>query len=454
MDDKSREGSLSSRTQCSMHDETLKDAEPANKDKEAPIIDATADPLASKVSDYPDGGLTAYLAVLGGFLALFATFGVSNSYGVLQDHFKRNQLRSYPSGTVSWLGSVHLFIAFGSGLVQGRVFDKGYFRYQLLAGSLLWTLGSFSLAYSTKYYQFMLSYSICCGLGLGSLFSPSMSVVGSYFLKKRATMVGLAAAGAAAGAVSTPLILNNMFETVGFKKAVLTISALSAGLLVVANVVMRPREMARTPNGPSTLELFKLFLTQPMSWMTYLGVALSMAGGMFPTLFLVQQHAAENDVSPTLIKSNIAILNAVGTVSRFVAGFVADRCGVFNTAIPISLLLGVTTFAILKADSTAGAIVWDLFYGIGFGSWVTVMSPMWMSLARSPSELGTRVGVGSIFVAIGALVSTPIAGAILSAANGQYWAAMTFAGVVGLTGTSLLVAARFVQAKRKGMWKV
>ncbi|KAK4051456.1 hypothetical protein OIV83_002940 [Microbotryomycetes sp. JL201] len=393
-----RDSSLSSRTECSMNDDALKDAEPG---KELQI--AVGDKLAINQPYFPEGGARAYCVVLGGFMALFATFGVSNSYGVLQDQ---------------------------------------------------WTLGSFSLAFSTQYYQFMLSYSVCCGLGLGSLFSPTMSCVGSYFLKKRATMVGLAAAGAAAGAVSTPLILNNMFESVGFQKAVLTISGLSAGLLIVANAIMRPREMVRTSGGPATFELFKLFAKQPMSWLTYLGVALSMGGGMFITLFFVQQHAAEYGVSPTLVKSNIAILNGVGTVSRFLAGFIADRCGVFNTAIPISLTLGVTTFALLGAKNTAGAICWDIVYGLAFGSWVTVMSPMWMSLARDSSELGTRVGVGSIFVAIAALVSAPIAGIILTAADGQYWAAMTFGGVVGLTGTMLLVVARFVQARRKQVWKV
>lgn len=35
-------------------------------------------------SDYPEGGWTAWLTVLGSFLMYFASFGVTNSFGVFQ----------------------------------------------------------------------------------------------------------------------------------------------------------------------------------------------------------------------------------------------------------------------------------------------------------------------------------------------------------------------------------
>ncbi|KAK4057138.1 hypothetical protein OIO90_001633 [Microbotryomycetes sp. JL221] len=403
--------------------------------------------------DFPEGGTRAYLTVAGGFMALFASFGLSNSYGVLNAYFEQNQLKGQDSGTIALLGSVHLFFAFGSGIVQGGIFDRGYFRYQLLAGSLLWILGSFSLAFAHEYYQFMLAYSVTCGLGLGSMFSPTMSCVGTYFLAKRAQMVGYAASGASLGAVAFPLILNNLFESIGYRNAILTISGLSTVLLVAANAIMRPRKFVKlattssTPKRTPTPRLLLSFLRQPMSWITYVAIAMSMGGGMFVTLFFVQSFARENGVNETLVKSNIAILNAIGTVCRLGAGPIADRLGVFNTALPITLL-------ILGATSTAGAIIWDIAYGIPFGSFVVVMSPMWMSLARSPGEIGSRVGLGSLFVACAALICPPIAGRIRTASDGQYWAPLTFGGVTSAIGTGLLLVARFKQAKKKQTWKV
>lgn len=54
--------------------------------------------LKDAVEDvFPEGGLSAYLAVCGSFLIIGATFGLSNCYGVLQAYFslvrRFNQIR-------------------------------------------------------------------------------------------------------------------------------------------------------------------------------------------------------------------------------------------------------------------------------------------------------------------------------------------------------------------------
>lgn len=134
---------------------------------------------------FPNGGRQAYLTTAGGVLVLFSTFGLSNSYAAFQAEWTnvrfpppfaafrpfspllldlQNQLSSYPPSSISWIGSVHLFILFALGLPAGRLFDRGYFRYQLAVGSVLWVGGVFALSASKTYVQFFLSFAVCLGV--------------------------------------------------------------------------------------------------------------------------------------------------------------------------------------------------------------------------------------------------------------------------------------------------
>lgn len=77
------------------------------------------DPLAP-----PDGGLRAWLNVLGGFLVLFSTFGYTNAFGVYQAYYKQTIFRSYSNSSISWIGSVQLCLFFLLALVAGPLFDS------------------------------------------------------------------------------------------------------------------------------------------------------------------------------------------------------------------------------------------------------------------------------------------------------------------------------------------
>lgn len=62
--------------------------------------------------------------------------------------------------------------------------------------------------------------SVCMGTGLGLIFAPSLSCVGSYYLKRRVLMLGLVSSGSSIFAVVFPIVLNYLFGRVGFGSAV------------------------------------------------------------------------------------------------------------------------------------------------------------------------------------------------------------------------------------------
>lgn len=78
----------------------------------------------------PDGGLQAWLVVLGGFCIVFASFGwincmyiphgfargfepnIAPGIGVFQDYYQSHQLASYSSSTVAWIPATESFFMF------------------------------------------------------------------------------------------------------------------------------------------------------------------------------------------------------------------------------------------------------------------------------------------------------------------------------------------------------
>lgn len=299
---------------------------------------------------YPEGGLRAYCAVAGGALLLVSTFALSNSFGVFLQEYQKHQLADYPASTITWIGSTQLFLVFGTSLVSGMAFDRGYFQAQLALGSILWIAGMFSLSVSKTFGQIFLSQSICMGLGLGVMFGPVLSCVGTYFLKRRAFMIGICASGGALGAITFPILLNNFFVSHGFAASVRIAAYIMTGLLVIVNLLMRPRQLppkARTRVGP----LLHNLLREPSMWLGCTGIFGGVIG-LFIVMFYIQVFVRTHGASQVLATYALSILNAAAFFGRISVGVIADRVGIFNTCIPFTFVMAVTTFAMYVSSFT------------------------------------------------------------------------------------------------------
>lgn len=64
--------------------------------------------------DEEDGGWRGWMTLAGTFVAMFAQFGLANSYGAFQAYYETHQLAAYGSDTVGWIGGVQqFFLLFG-----------------------------------------------------------------------------------------------------------------------------------------------------------------------------------------------------------------------------------------------------------------------------------------------------------------------------------------------------
>jgi hypothetical protein len=145
----------------------------------------------------PDGGFNAWVQVAMGWLIIFVTWGYVNSFGSFQAYY--TEILPEDPSTISWIGSIQVFLTFFIGAFSGRLLDAGLFVPTLFVGGVLQLLGIFMMSLSTKWYQLLLSQGVLTGIGGGIFFCPSMGLIATYFSDHRALAVGIVTTGNSVG---------------------------------------------------------------------------------------------------------------------------------------------------------------------------------------------------------------------------------------------------------------
>jgi MFS family permease len=193
---------------------------------------------------FPEGGLTAWSTVFGGFLVQFVCFGYISSYGVYQDFYVRHYLRNFSTSQIGWIGGVQIFLNFAPGIFAGRLFDRGYFRYLMTASIIIYAVSLFtlSLAHENSYYQIFLTNGVGLGLSSGLTYAAVLALPGHYFKRRRAIAVGMVSSGSAVGGILHPILVNKLVNgPVGFHNAVRISASMNVSLLILAACLMRTR---------------------------------------------------------------------------------------------------------------------------------------------------------------------------------------------------------------------
>ncbi|KZT66437.1 MFS general substrate transporter [Daedalea quercina L-15889] len=420
----------------------------------SPELEATVADLPSGPQVPLDGGLAAWLSVIGGWLVMFCSFGYVNSFGVFQAYYTVHHTGT--SSDISWIGSLQLFLTFLVGLPSGKLLDAGHFRASLLFGStlLVFSLFMLSLAHPGKYYQLILAQGVAMGLGSGFLLVPAQSVQAHHWRKRRSMAMGIVATGAGAGGLIYPILLNRLINgSVGFAWGVRASAFLTLGLLVVANCIMTTRP-TNTPGQTASKfrTQIKVIFTDTAYLFIAVGYFLTFIGMYYP-YFYIQLWTNAHGLSSTLAFYTVAILNASSIFGRTMLNAVAAEVGLFNLLVPVNAVLGVLVFAMFGVTSTAAVIVFCILYGFFTGAFLSLSPPALVGLANSPDEVGLRLGVSYFIASFAFLIGTPINGALLGP-DYHWYRPTVFSAVLLLAGALTTSIARAVYARRKGTQRV
>ncbi|KAJ9133393.1 Riboflavin transporter MCH5 [Pleurostoma richardsiae] len=393
----------------------------------------------------PDGGLQAWTAVLCVHLVIMNTWGYINSFGVFQTYY--TSALSLPPSTISWIGSVQVFLLFFIGTFTGRLTDAGYFREVFFLGSAFQILGIFATSACTEYWQFFLAQGVCMGLGNGCLFCPAMATVSTYFSTRRSLAIGLAACGSVTGGLVYPSMVRQLLPSVGFPWTIRAMGFIQLAGLVVSNVFLKTRIPPRRSGAIVDWAAFK-----DLDYTFYAAGSFFCFMGVYFAFYYVASFSRDIiGMTYTDSLNLLLVLNGVGAVGRIVPNHYADRLGAINVFVPVALVAGVCQLAWIAVDSPAGLYVWACFYGIAAGGIQSLFPAGLSSLTTDLRRAGVRMGMVFTINSFATLTGPPVAGAIISATEGgRYYGAQAFAGCVLLVGTGFMAAARVAKTRRVG----
>ncbi|KAJ7596021.1 major facilitator superfamily domain-containing protein [Mycena floridula] len=390
------------------------------------------------VDSFEEGGLRGWLAVFGGALVTFCTFGVVQSFGVFQDYYQRVYLTQHTPSEISWIGSVQTFFLFTVGLFSGKLFDAGYFHHSVISGAVLYLFSLFmlSLAKPDHYVQNFLAQGCGMGIGMGLMFLPCLSLTSHYFRRRRSLAMGCVVAGSSVGAVLYPILLNNLFGKMtkhSFGSGVRAMGYLDLGVLLLANLMMRTRP--RVGPKKATPIAYKEVMSDKPYLIFCLGSFLVFWGIFVPFFYLQNYAALHAGVPRKLVTYSLSILNCSSILGRTIPNFLADQYGALNVMIPSAFISAGLIWAMIGATNVPGVVLFGIFYGIFSGSCISICTPAASRFATRAdlSDLGARIGILSFCLGFALLSGNPIAGALLTPE--RFWIRpLIFASVVTCAG--------------------
>ncbi|KAH6847428.1 major facilitator superfamily domain-containing protein [Chaetomium sp. MPI-CAGE-AT-0009] len=411
-----------------------KDGPPFN-DADLPTAAAlTLHPSAATTIDFPEGGLTGWLVVLGSFCAMLSLFGLINSAAVFESYFSTHQLAHKTASEIGWIFSLYLFIVFFVGIQVGPFFDRFGARVPVAVGG--------------QYYQIILTYSVLGGLGGAMLNSPAYGAIAHFFNARRGLATGIASTAGGVGGVVFPVLLRELLPNVGFGWSCRILAFIMLGLAIPSNLFIKTRlPPARGPDGrPKVQSVWPDFTVFKDARFAFASIGIFfMEWGLFIPLTYIVSYAAANGQDATESYLLLSYLNAGSVLGRVLPGFLADRLGRFNVIIVTITLCVITVLALWLPAGTSEAvlIVYAVLFGFASGSNLGLV-PVCLGQLCDHRQYGRLYSTAMMVASFGTLSSVPIGGAILDSGSSEdSWRNLIiFAGVSYIVALGCYTTAR------------
>ncbi|KAJ3794371.1 major facilitator superfamily domain-containing protein [Lentinula aff. detonsa] len=386
----------------------------------------SATTLIALEESYPEGGLRAWLVVLGCFLYACTVFGWGLNWGVLQDYYHTTM---FPNTSLSVLGTIIGLANFtmnGSSYVFGGLGDRFCFlAYLCLLAS----------AFVTKVYQLFLFQGCLLGLSQGIGMPLYFSLCSQWFLKKRGLATGIAVSGSGIGGGIETLIMRQLISRIGYRNTILTFSSLHAVIWIFAWFLLKER----LPPGTNPTAK-KLWLPKKITG-SFWSVALSMFFGVFgylPPYYL----------STTYTRQMVPGLSTSSLLATITAGRLADIFGPINMFFCSFFVGGLLQMVFWTFARTYTAIIiFSILNGL-VGSWFMSLLPVVCARLFGVEGLSTITGFMILANSPGQFVGTTIAASVLSTSGNNWKAVSVYSGSMQIIGALSILYARFHRERR------
>jgi MFS family permease len=349
-----------------------------------------------------------------------------------------------------------LFAGLPFGLLAGAAIDRIGVRWVILSGVSLTGISLFFMGSITKLWQYEI---LCIVEVLGYVLAGPISnqvLITRWFRLRRGRAMGYAYLGLGLGGVISPLLVDFLIRTIGWRHALQGIGSLLLVVLVPVGVWITrstPAELGLFPDGLNTFDTPGTAFDDRVSPSE--GVAAAVRTANFwlilaaTTLVIgaigaVIQHfilfLKDQGYSGTMASRFSTVLLASSLGGRVLVGYLADRFQKKNLMALFYLLIGASTLMLGAAHSSTAIWVFALLFGFSMGA-DYMLIPLVAAECFGTTSLGKLLALIVMGYSLGQWGAPWIAGRIFDARH-SYELAWKIMALAALLGSAAIYAVR------------
>ncbi len=382
--------------------------------------------------DVPDSR-RAWRMVTAAFVVGFVVFGTIYSFGVFLEPIASDFQTSRVA--TSALFSITSLIFYLGGSVTGHLGDRFGPRLMVATGAAMMGAGLVLMAFVDRLWVGYIVYGIGVGAGTACAYIPTLAVVGGWFVKRRNTALGVAAAGTGCGMLIVPPVAAALIDCCGWRHAIVFLGIGCASLLAAcAAVVLRPPLVSAATHRP-----LRRVVRSPEFAMLYASWVFATTALFVPFVFLpafARDHGAGHVAASALLSlfGGISILGRVGI------GTLSDRIGIVSVFKISVFVMGASYVLWLTAASYYSLIVFAVVLGLAYGVRIALMPSVLIELFGL-QNLGAVLGIFFTASGISATLGPLLAGLVIDHSGNYRWA-IAFALAMGMLGFIAVIPLR------------
>ncbi len=357
-------------------------------------------------------------ALVVGTVACVALWSVVAAIPEIQAEFKTSRAEASFGFTAMMLG-------FGFGTVaMGKIADRYGIIPPLFGSAILLFIGYVIAGMAPNLWIYWFAHTFFIGIGGAAGFSPMMSDISHWFVRRRGLAVVLAACGSYIAGALWPMVMNQTIPLYGWRATHIGIGIAALVILLPMTMLFRQKplkstmvaaeaaqEAARGSLGvqPNTLQAL----------LTFAGIACCVAMAM-PQVHIVA-YCGDLGYGVSSGREMLSLMLGLGVVSRIASGFMADKIGGAATLLIGSFMQAVALALYLFFNGLSSLYWISAIFGLFQGGIV----PMYAVLVREflpPREAGFRVSIVISATVLGMAIGGYISGLIFDLTASYRWA--------------------------------
>ncbi|XP_015111942.1 monocarboxylate transporter 10 isoform X2 [Diachasma alloeum] len=409
----------------------------------------------------PDGGVRAWMIMLGSFTINGILFSVINSYSLIflkLSEILRDAGETEVSSKASLVGSLTIGTTFFLSPVAGILTDRiGIQMTTFIGGALAFGGMLLSSMFSTRVEILYLTYGVMYGLGASLAYTPSLVILGHYFKRYLGLVNGVVTAGSSVFTTIMPYLMGTLLKRFGLVGTLRSLAVLTSVVMMCA-ILFKPipvtNKAAHTPesglNPKATFRSKMKTVVNTSIWKRkkYVvwasAIPLALFGYFVPYVHIANfvQRVFDKNANERLPIMCIGITSGIG---RLVFGYIADLPRVNRILLQqISFFsIGILTMLLpLTPPYYSILLVITLFMGLFDGCFISLLGPIAFDICGregATQAIGFLLGMCSIPLTVG----PPIAG-LLFDHTGSYTLPLVLAGIPPIIGAGAMFLVWFV----------